>query len=352
MEQTSATISASATNLIFYGPPGTGKTFTTAAEAVRLCGEPVPQDRAELTAVYQRLVAAGRIEFVTFHRSMSYEEFVEGLRPETAGDAGDESPEEIEGSTIGFRLKPHDGVFKRLCQRAEQDRGENVGRSRLDPSRRIFRLGLTGSDWKEKFQCAITENVIEWRHGGAVDWSDPEYENWEAIKARQQQTDPDRIGNHPCIYGTWLFRSSAETGEYIALTVGRRRIVAVGKLVGDYFFEPERDGKLARHPRPVEWLWSDPEGVDRDGIYDKDFTAYHTMYPFLEEHLDKRALEQAIFGKDAPSRGDARAYVLIIDEINRANISKVFGDLITLLEPDKRLGAESEIRLVLLSVVR
>jgi len=50
-----------ATNLILYGPPGTGKTYMTAAEAVRLCGERVPQDRAELMAVYQRLVAAGRV---------------------------------------------------------------------------------------------------------------------------------------------------------------------------------------------------------------------------------------------------------------------------------------------------
>ena len=40
------------TNLILYGPPGTGKTFATASETVRLCGEPVPDDRNELMAAY------------------------------------------------------------------------------------------------------------------------------------------------------------------------------------------------------------------------------------------------------------------------------------------------------------
>lgn len=341
------------TNLILYGPPGTGKTYQTAWEAVRLClGDDIAADlsgganRDRLMAEYRRLMSEGRIEFVTFHQSMSYEEFVEGLRPNVGHDAPDAFPEDTAHAT-GFRLKDEPGIFRTICARAERDSGESANADRLDRSHRIIRLGLTGANWPEKFERAIREEAVEWPHGGDIDWSPPEFDSWDTIKAKRQEEEPEIVGNHPTVYGTWLFRG-ADPGDYVALTVGKGKIVAVGKLKGEYQFTPGVSGQLPRHARAVEWLWHSMEGVSRAGIYGKDFTSFHTAYPLLEDQLAWDALDTVIFGpKAVPQLEVARPFVLIIDEINRANISKVFGELITLLEPDKRLGRRDEIQLTL-----
>ena len=98
-----------ALNVILYGPPGTGKTYETAQRCVELCdGEATD---SEIRSRYRELVEAGRIEFITFHQSYGYEEFVEGLRPETGSDAG-------------IRLAATDGVLKRIARRARENEGE------------------------------------------------------------------------------------------------------------------------------------------------------------------------------------------------------------------------------------
>src|SRR5205823_3800269 len=94
------------TNLIIYGPPGTGKTYSTIQEAVTLCDGAVPEGGAgAVKARFDVLMKAKRIEFVTFHQSYSYEDFVMGLRPDTSA----------EGS-VGFSLVPTPGVFYRIAE--------------------------------------------------------------------------------------------------------------------------------------------------------------------------------------------------------------------------------------------
>ena len=107
-----ATIRRHPLNMILYGPPGTGKTYATARYCVEICDRQASGSVKEIRTRYAELVEEERIEFITFHQSYGYEEFVEGLRPETAHTepGGQTSP--------GFRLVAKDGVLKRIAERA------------------------------------------------------------------------------------------------------------------------------------------------------------------------------------------------------------------------------------------
>ena len=97
-----------ALNTILYGPPGTGKTYATVRHCVEICDGQAPESDEEARARYAELVKERRVEFITFHQSYGYEEFVEGLRPQT----GQTSP--------GFRLAAKNGVLKRIAKRARK----------------------------------------------------------------------------------------------------------------------------------------------------------------------------------------------------------------------------------------
>ena len=107
-----ASMNHSPLNIILIGPPGTGKTYDTARRCVELCDGPLERSHVAIRDRYRELAGAGQVEFVTFHQSYGYEEFVEGLRPDTgpsmtAHDTG-----------TGFRLVSTDGVLKRIAGRA------------------------------------------------------------------------------------------------------------------------------------------------------------------------------------------------------------------------------------------
>ena len=106
-------------NQILYGPPGTGKTYATARRCVEICGGATEDSQEGVRRRYVELVGQGRVEFVTFHQSYGYEEFVEGLRPVTGGSK--------EGNSgVGFRLVPRDGVLKRIAERARATQSPHV----------------------------------------------------------------------------------------------------------------------------------------------------------------------------------------------------------------------------------
>ena len=98
-------------NRIFYGPPGTGKTYHTTDAALEILDPDFyrnnQNDRKKLRERFTELKEAERIEFVTFHQSFGYEEFVEGIRPVMGGEQGQEIAYEIAG-----------GVFKNICEAA------------------------------------------------------------------------------------------------------------------------------------------------------------------------------------------------------------------------------------------
>ncbi|WP_198266737.1 McrB family protein [sulfur-oxidizing endosymbiont of Gigantopelta aegis] len=97
-------------NSIFYGPPGTGKTYNTINAAMNII-EPEPeeeQSRQDLKKKFDEYMDTGRIDFVTFHQSFSYEDFVEGLRAKT------------DNGKLSYYIEP--GIFKKICDKAQEDK--------------------------------------------------------------------------------------------------------------------------------------------------------------------------------------------------------------------------------------
>ena len=101
-------------NIILQGAPGTGKTYSTAQLALSVIGgyDEILFDHEKVMEEYHKLRQKGQIEFVTFHMSMDYEDFVEGIKPSS------------EGSTITYSIE--DGIFKSICNKATKGSNEKA----------------------------------------------------------------------------------------------------------------------------------------------------------------------------------------------------------------------------------
>ncbi|WNL28728.1 hypothetical protein QUR76_03040 [Arcobacter cryaerophilus gv. pseudocryaerophilus] len=98
-------------NQILYGSPGTGKTYNTINRAIEIIDSDFYQqnreDREALKERFEEYKKSGQIEFITFHQSFSYEEFVEGIKAKSTDN--------------GLEYKIESGIFKKLSKVAKEN---------------------------------------------------------------------------------------------------------------------------------------------------------------------------------------------------------------------------------------
>ena len=235
-------------NIILQGAPGTGKTYTTASLAVALCNPSFTEleDHIKVMDEYERLRQEGQIAFCTFHQSMDYEDFVEGVKPE------------LQGEHITYNVEA--GIFKQICEQARTTERKDI--------------------------IACIDDYLQKIEG---------YKNRREIPT---------ISGRSSIFVWW------NKGN---------------KAINIRTTHPKKD-------KGEQFSPSQPNIKEiKDQALGKRTTYIHKSYKqaFIKAVKDEYHLED---------EASTKPHILIIDEINRGNISRIFGELITLLEADKRMG--------------
>ena len=305
-------------NQILYGPPGTGKTYHTIDAAVNAA---VPNfvagNRVELQHKYDELVATNRIRFVTFHQSYGYENFVEGISAKTADD------------NVEYYDKK--GVFKSISEAARNSSYEKA--YKVNPDANVWKISIFSmGPNKVKDYCFANEiAAIGW--GNTGDLSDGVFNEYFEKLGRNNKNS---IRN---------FTQEIVNGDVVLCIDSNKSVQAIGVVSGEYQYVKDGiEGHDYPHQLPVKWLSCDFSVTFYELNGNKQFnlpTCHQLgrMQPAMVfEHLAKNNVVINTQEKSV----EPENYVLIIDEINRGNISKIFGELITLIEPSKRAGKNQE----------
>jgi len=318
-------------NQILYGPPGTGKTYRTRELALQICGVETEDETAQ--AEYKKLIDAGRVSFVTFHQSYSYEDFVEGIRPEVDEDGGN------------VRYEVHEGIFRKMCSQARLHRAPLSTASETSLSdKRIWKMSLKADSATsaDLFQECLDRNCILLGYGEEVDFAGAT--DRASILERLLPKRPGIKKTAYEITAVDLFCNKMQVGDIVLVPDGSQHVQAIGRISGDSEGVDEATGW---QKRPIEWLATFSPSLPRADLGAVRRFSAQTIYWFDHEYIDVDAIAAHITDGGQQATGTPLPCVLIIDEINRANVSKVLGELITLLEPDKRLGARNELTVTL-----
>ena len=290
-----------ALNTILYGPPGTGKTYQTIDYAVKLVAPEryIEGDHISNKLIYEELMREGQIVFTTFHQSMCYEDFIEGIKPES-----DES------SNLTYSVE--DGLFEQLAINAAF---EFVGEKSPDASKSL------------SFSTVYDQLIDEVN---------------------------EKIGSN--VGFTLKLRSGAEL-EVVEITGASNFLVQHKNGSRTYTVSRKRLEKLFSDLPDLDDISNINEEI-RNVIGGSNASAYWAVLKKLRSYRgkiqpsstgkkysydDKAAAVQKLLPEDVIVTGNEKRYVLIIDEINRGNVSQVFGELITLIEEDKRFGKKERL---------
>lgn len=309
-------------NQILYGPPGTGKTYSTIKKAIEIIDGKIDnsEDRDELKKKFDSYIENGQIKFITFHQSYSYEEFIEGLKAESD-----------ENNNIKYEIK--DGVFKDICESAKNIQIKSKRSYSFDNSSNIWKMSLGNSQLEKEnyvFEYCIKNSVVLLGFGEYKDFSDCDDENSISKKLNIENGYP--------IKAIDIFKNKMQKGDLILISYGNLKLRAIARVVGKYKLIDDDSLDSFVQAREVEWLLIPNEPFYYDKILDKKFIQ-KTIYN-IKDNVKIDELTNILSDK---SKIESKNYVLIIDEINRGNISKIFGELITLIEPSKRIGAKDAI---------
>lgn len=326
-------------NQILYGPPGTGKTHATIEEALSILDPAFlaanRHQRASLKTRFSQLEASKHVRFVTFHQSFSYEDFVEGLRAEPNA-----------GGQLEFR--PVNGIFKAICEDASANAlRDEIPANAVGASATIWKMSL-GNRIEENhiFEECLREKRVLLGWGSGLDFS--------KVTSRADIVDmlggDDQEGKRPRgVTAVNYFVREMKRGDLIVVSDGNSKFRAVAEITGDYvYLSPDESEDEFSQSRSVRWLKVFDPSLDCNVIMNKDFipAALYVLNPQVIDR-DKLAELLALEGSNVTAPREPRECVLIIDEINRGNISRIFGELITLIEPSKRAGAEEALSVVL-----
>ena len=317
-------------NQILYGPPGTGKTYNTVNYAVAICdGKPIDEVKkeqySEVMKRYKELKSAGRIAFTTFHQSYGYEEFIEGIKPVLNEESNDSNVSELK-----YTLEK--GIFRSFCENISEkaslvtlNNRKNYG---FNDNPTVWKVSLFKSyDNPIREECLKNGHIrIGWEEYGPDISDETKYE----------------IGGKSTLNA---FINLMQIGDIVFSCYNQTMIDAIGVITGDY----EWDNSFKDHNRVRKVNWIIKDKIDIRELNGGKNMVQSTVYRMSITVSDVKRLLTEKYPKNFIENNQTKAepYVFIIDEINRGNISKIFGELITLIEDKKRLGNSEEMETIL-----